>query len=342
MKIEDLKYTLGGAHIVAEPREVRLGKRDLGRMIVVDRSRKKQIDSFVRNLPDYFEGGDVLVLNNSKRVPGILKGYISENSAQVELLFVNLGKNDSAMCRIYPRHYIKVGTEIRVGADNVKVVDEGLTINNLFEVTALSDSLANILKKNGVAINAFFSSKEWTVDHLNPFYSNREGSVESPLAGLHFTPELLNTLADKGVNICYITLHSSGSWLPFLEEDIDDHKVFEEEYEVQETTASIINEAKSKGNKVVACGSTAMRTIETTADDNGIVHAQQGVSQLYIKPGYKFRVVDHYFTNFHQYRTSLMVLDAAFCGKDLLLESIEVAKQRGYLFYEFGDAVFYL
>lgn len=342
MKIEDLKYTLGGEHIVAEPREIRLGKRDLGRMIVVDRRRKRQVDSFVRNLPDYFESGDVLVLNNSKRVPGILKGHITGNGAQVELLFVNLGKNNSAMCRIYPRHYIRIGTVIEVGADKVEVVQEGLTTNNLYEVKALTGNLADVLKKNGVAINAFFSSREWTVDQLNPFYSTKEGSVESPLAGLHFTPELLDTLRSKGVRTCYVTLHSSGSWLPFLEDDIDDHKVFEEEFEMSEETAAVINEAKANGKKVVACGSTAMRTIETTADEKGFVHAKKGFSQLYIKPGYRFRVVDHYFTNFHQYRTSLMVLDAAFCGKDLLMESIETAKERGYLFYEFGDAVFYL
>lgn len=342
MKIEELKYTLNGEHIVAEPREIRLGKRDLGRMIVVDRKKKKQVDSFVLNLPEYFNQGDVLVLNNSKRVPGILKGHIVENNAQVELLFVNLGNNNSAMCRIYPKHYISLGTVIAFGNDKVKVIKEGLTTNNLYEVTALTGTLADVLKKNGVAINAFFSSREWTVDHLNPFYSNIEGSVESPLAGLHFTPELLDTLRRKGVKIGFVTLHSSGSWLPFLEDNIDDHKVFEEEYELNEETASLINEAKLQGKKVVACGSTAMRTIETTADEKGTVHAQKGISKLYIKPGYRFRVVDHYFTNFHQYRTSLMVLDAAFCGQDLLMKTIEVAKKRGYLFYEFGDAVFYL
>ena len=206
----------------------------------------------------------------------------------------------------------------------------------------MTGSLKQILKKNGVAINAFFSSREWTVDHLNPFYSKREGSVESPLAGLHFTPELLKTIEDKGIKIAYITLHSSGSWLPFLEDDINTHKVFKERYEVGEKTASIVNEARSNGKKITVCGSTAMRTIETASDEKGIVCAQKGESDLYIKPGYRFKVVDHYFTNFHQYRTSLMVLDAAFCGQDLLMQTIEVAKERGYLFYEFGDAVFYL
>lgn len=212
----------------------------------------------------------------------------------------------------------------------------------MYEVHATSGSLIDVLKTNGVAINAFFSSREWKTEHLNPYYSTIEGSVESPLAGLHFTPELLSTLEKKGVNIGYVTLHSSGSWLPFLEDNIDDHKVFEEEFEMPSATAALINEAKSNGKRVVACGSTAMRSIETSSDEKGIAHPQKGVSHLFIKPGYQFKIVDHYFTNFHQYRTSLMVLDAAFCGKDFLMETYEEAKRRGYIFYEFGDAVFYL
>jgi len=130
MRIEDLKYTLKGEHIVAEPREIRLGRRDLGRMIVVNREQGKQIDSFVLDLPGFFEPGDVLVLNDSKRVPGILKGRLVENSAQVELLFVNLGVKNRAMCRIYPSHHIHIGTIIQFGPDQVKVVKDNLTTND--------------------------------------------------------------------------------------------------------------------------------------------------------------------------------------------------------------------
>lgn len=342
MNIEDLRYTLGGENLVAEPREIRLGRRDLGRMIVADRQKKEYIDSFVLKLPNYFEEGDVLILNNSKRVPGVLKGNIIINGGQVELLFVNLGKDNAAMCRIYPTHHIKIGTTIKFGKDTLEVTKEGLTINNLFEVRSITDSLKNILKKNGVAINAFFSSQEWLVEHLNPYYSTIEGSVESPLAGLHFTPELLAALEKKGVKIGYITLHSSGSWLPFLEENIDDHEVFEEEFEMSEETALLINYAKIKGKKVTACGSTAIRTIESSSNNENVIVPQKGMSQLFIKPGYKFKIVDRYFTNFHQYRTSLMVLDAAFAGTAFLMKTYEEAKERGYIFYEFGDAVFYV
>lgn len=342
MKIEDLKYTLGSENLTPEPREIRLGRRDLGRMCVVDRKRKEQIDSFVLQLPDYFEPGDVLVLNNSRRVPGILKGVLEHNHAQVELQFVSLSDGDASLCRIYPMHHIKKGVKIIFGSNVLEVTGTNLLKNALCEVRSTQRQLKDILKEKGYPINAFFSSRVWDVDYLNPFYSTKEGSIESPLAGLHFTPELLQTLTDKGVGIGYVTLHSVGSWLPFLEENIDDHVVFEEQYELPEDTAELINTAKCNNKCVIACGSTAIRTIESAAVGKGVVKAQTAKTSLFIKPGYKFKIADKYFTNFHQYRTSLMVLDAAFCGYELLMESIEVAKKRGYLFYEYGDAVFYI
>lgn len=342
MQIDDLKYTLLPKNISPEPREIRLGRRDRGRMIVVDRQSKQQSDSYVLELPSYFEEGDVLVLNNSKRVPGILKGTVASNNAQVELQFVGIGKGNISICRIYPTHHIQKGSLLHFGEHTLQVTGERLTSNQLYEVSSTGEPIIDILKKMGFPINAFFSSNIWDVDYLNPFYAKHEGSIESPLAGLHFTPELLETISQRGVQICYVTLHSVGSWLPFLENDIDDHKVFQEEFEMPEDTADIINTAKASNKRVTVCGSTAMRTVESAADQKGKVTAQKGKSGLYIKPGYTFRVADRYFTNFHQYKTSLMVLDAAFCGQELLMESIEVAKERGYIFYEYGDAVFYI
>ncbi len=342
MKIDDLKYNLLPKNICAEPREVRLGRRDRGRMIVIDGQKKKQIDSYVLELPAYFEEGDVLVLNNSKRVPGILKGTVISNGAQVELQFVNVDKSNKAICRIYPTHYLEKGTRIQIGNDQLVISSDQFTSNRLYEITSEHTPVMDVLKENGFPINAFFSSQVWGVDYLNPFYAKHEGSIESPLAGLHFTPELLEKIASRGVQICYVTLHSVGSWLPFTESDINDHTVFQEYFEMPEATAGILNTAKANRKRVTACGSTAMRTIETCSDDQGRVNSQKGKSSLYIKPGYTFKTVDRYFTNFHQYKTSLMVLDAAFCGRDLLMDSIEVAKESGYIFYEYGDAVFYI
>lgn len=342
MKIEDLKYTLRPENITSVPRDIRLGRRDLGRMIVIDRKNKVQIDSFVLDLPNFFSKGDVLVLNNSKRVPGILKGVLHHNNAQVELQFVSLSREKNALCRIYPMHHISIGQFIDFEGDQLLIVGKDIGPNRLCEVAAMDRPLAELLKDKGYPINAFFSSRSWDVDHLNPFYSKVEGSIESPLAGLHFTPELLCKLEKKGVQIVYVTLHSIGSWLPFLEQNIDDHQVFEEEFEISELAASVIMSAMKKGNCITACGSTAMRAIESSTDETGNIIQGLNRTKLYIKPGYNFKIIDRYFTNFHQYRTSLMVLDAAFCGKELLMQSIEVAKERSYLFYEYGDAVFYI
>lgn len=341
MKVEELKYALGGENIASSPREVRLGQRDLGRMLVVDRQRKAQRHAFVRSLPELLAPGDVLVLNNSKRIPGLLKAHVAHNEAQVEVQFVHYEENDQALCRIYPGHHVRPGVYIRAGRSLFEVVQDHIAPNDLCLVKALGTSLTEILKAEGYPITSFFYSRYWEVEYLNPCFSSQEGAIESPLAGLHFTPRLLADLSAAGIAQAYITLHSVGSWLPFLEEDIEDHAVNKEWFHMPEAAADLINAAKERGNKVIACGSTAMRTVESAAT-NGRVRAMQQRSDLYIRPGHAFQVVDHYFTNFHPYRTSLMVLDAAFCGKDLLLESYEAAKREGYLFFEFGDAVLYL
>lgn len=341
MKVEELKYNLGGENIASAPREVRLGHRDLGRMLVVDRQQRTQRHSFVRALPELLAPGDVLVLNNSKRIPGLLKAYVDHNDAQVEVQFVHYEENNSALCRIYPAHHVVPGVRIRAGEHVFEVAKDHIAPNDLCLVRAMNTTLTDILKAEGYPITSFFYSRYWEVEYLNPCYSSEEGAIESPLAGLHFTPQLLADLSAAGVGIAYVTLHSVGSWLPFLEDDIEEHVVNKEWFDMPAASADMINAAKQRKNKVIACGSTAMRAVESAVKD-GLVRSMQEHSDLYIRPGHTFQVVDHYFTNFHPYRTSLMVLDAAFCGKDLLLESYAVAKREHYLFFEFGDAILYL
>ena len=165
--------------------------------------------------------------------------------------------------------------------------------------------------------------------------------MESPLAGLHFTEDLVADLQSCGVGVVFITLHSVGSWLPFLEDEVESHEMHAEWFSVPEETATEINLALSRGSRVVACGSTSLRAIESAAGDNGHVTAQSGRTKLYASPGYRFKTISGYFTNFHQQRSSLMVLDSAFAGRDLVLRAYEYAADHQYGFYEFGDAVFY-
>jgi len=342
MRVEELKYTLEGKNIATEPREVRLGRRDLGRLLVIDRTLKTQTHSFVQHLPDYLNPGDTIILNDSKRINGILKANILHNQAQVEIQLVEIGQEKTALARIYPTHHLQNGIKAMIEGHVLTIRQKRGDPHELYEITSLGMPIAELLKQLGYPITSFFYSKYWDVDFLNPYFAQKEGSIESPLAGLHFTPELIARLTDKKINIGYVTLHSVGSWLPFLEENVEDHIVQKEWCCLTADTAQLINSTKRNQKKVIACGSTAMRTIETAATANNEVKEYIGKTDLYIQPGYQFKIVDSYFTNFHPYKTSLMVLDAAFCGIDLLLQSYEIAKQSDYLFFEFGDAVIYV
>ncbi|MBK8545458.1 MAG: S-adenosylmethionine:tRNA ribosyltransferase-isomerase [Caulobacteraceae bacterium] len=191
-------------------------------------------------------------------------------------------------------------------------------------------------------ITSFFYGGEWSSEAYRPVYAAKEGGAcESPLAGLHFTTDLLASIQEAGINVAFITLHVAGSWLP-LREDQRPDDAEPEAYEISEETAALIASTRARGNRVVAVGSTSVRCLESAARD-GSLQAGAGVSRMYITPGHHFQIVDAYFTAiFHPARSSLMVLDAAFCRKDLLLHAYGVARSNSYLFFEFGDAVLYL
>lgn len=342
MRIEDLRYPLALENLEGTPREIRLGGRDRGRMLVVDRPRGSLIDSTVDGLAGWFDPGDVLVLNNSKRIPGVLRGQ-SPLGGQVEVRFVDLECEEIGLCRIFPMHDLQVGSRITLAGDErLAIVDLEVTRYELARVRAETGSLRDLLTARGRPISGFFYENHWTCENLNPYYATEEGTVESPLAGLHFTPALVGEIEAAGATVCFITLHSVGSWLPFLEEHVDEHEMWPEYFCVPEETAEEVNLARSAGRRVFACGSTSLRTLESACVPEGDVKAQSGRTNLYIAPGYEFQVVSAYFTNFHQYQTSLIVLDAAFAGEALVMEAYREAAKRGYSFFEFGDAVLFL
>lgn len=343
LQIEDLRYGLLLENLEGTPREIRLGRRDRARLLLIDRRTGSVGDASVDDLPHLLDPGDVLVLNNSKRIPGVLKGRTARGG-QVELRFVDLDEDDGGgLCAIFPMHDVEPGSAIalRDGA-RCLVTETGLTAHRLSRVQVAEGSLRGLLKAQGRPIPGFFYENHWTCEHLNPYYATEEGTVESPLAGLHFTPELVERLERAGVEVRFVTLHSVGSWLPFLEQRVDEHEMWPEAYAVPEATADAVNRARERGARVCACGSTSLRALESAVGPDGQVQAGSGRTRLYITPGYEFKVVGAYFTNFHQYQTSLIVLDAAFGGgADLVLEAYEEAVRRGYSFFEFGDAVLF-
>ncbi len=340
MQIEDLRYGLRFENIEGTPREIRLGQRDLGRMLLIDRHAGSIGHSAVEELPRLLHPGDVLVLNNSKRIPGVLKGRTARGGL-VELRFVDFDDDDEGgLCAIFPMHDIEVGAvlKLRDGAE-CSVSATGLTAHRLSRIRVASGSVRELLKSQGRPIPGFFYENHWTCEHLNPYYASVEGTVESPLAGLHFTPRLVSRLEDAGVEVCFVTLHSVGSWLPFLERDVEEHEMWTESFAVPASTATAVNRARDRGGRICACGSTSLRALESAVDSSGELQPGSGRTSLYITPGYRFKVVDAYFTNFHQYQTSLVVLDAAFGGRALVMEGYEEASMLGYSFFEFGDAV---
>ena len=339
MRIDTLRYDLGPENIAGEPPDVRLGRRDLGRMLVVDRRRRALADDFIVDLPRRLNPGDVVVLNNSKRLPGILH-VRTERGAQLELRFTRLEGKRQGICRPYPAHLAKKGARLRLGRHWLRMSHWPLQPHNLCRVRTSSD-LKGLLRRFGLPITSFFSERYWELSSYNPVYASVEGGVESPMAGVHFTAELIRELEAKGIGVHFITLHPVGSWLPFLEDNIEDHALESEEYAVSRMTAAALNAAKRAGAQILAVGSTVMRTLESATDASGVVRSGRGIATLYITPGYKFRTATAYFTNFHNSRSSLMVLDAAFCKRSLLLRAYNEAKQRKYLFQEFGDAILY-
>jgi S-adenosylmethionine:tRNA ribosyltransferase-isomerase len=342
MRIEDLRYGLLPENLEGTPREIRLGRRDLARLFVVNRKTGTRSPSMVRDLPRWLSAGDVLVLNNSKRIPGVLKGR-TPVGGQIEFRFVEIEETGTGLCIIFPMHDVQPGTEIRLRDGNtLEVVETGLTKYRLSRVRPMGVTLRDLLVSQGDPILGFFYEGNWGTESLNPFYATVEGTVESPLAGLHFTPELVAELEKAGVLIRFITLHSVGSWLPFLEERVDEHEMWAEYFDVPDATATAINRARDDGRRIVACGSTSLRALETAGVEDRHIRAQTGRTSLYVTPGYEFKVVDAYFTNFHQYQTSLIVLDATFAGKQLVMDTYNEASKLHYSFYEFGDAVLYL
>jgi S-adenosylmethionine:tRNA ribosyltransferase-isomerase len=341
MLIEDLCYKLRPENIVGTPREIRLGRRDRGRMMVVDRNGGSATDHVVADLPLMLEPGDVVVLNNSKRIPGVLHGRTAKGG-KVELRFVDVNVDGTGLCRVFPMHDTAPRSVVTLNdGGEIEIAEFGITKYGLARVRPLAGSLRQMLVDQGTPILGFFYDGMWNTEHLNPFYATEEGTVESPLAGLHFTPELVDRLKSARVKVCFVTLHSVGSWLPFIEEKIEDHEMMEEFFRVPIETASTINAARDRGKRVVACGSTSLRALESAVDSGGVLKAKEGKTGLYISPSYKFGVVDGYFTNFHQYQTSLLVLDCAFAGTENVMQAYREASRRGYEFYEFGDAIFY-
>jgi len=339
--IEEYDYHLPPELIAQVP----LKERDKSRLMILYKREGRWEDRFFFELPKFVKKGDLIVVNNSKVFPARLYGKKS-SGGKAEILILS-SKGNPRLCLIKTKRP-KKGTVLTF-ENGLKGIIEEILENGMVKIRFEYDSdLDEYLEKKGhVPVPPYIKRKEddplYEIDRerYQTIFAKEKGSVAAPTAGLHFSEELIKRLREKGVNISYVTLHVGyGTFKPVKTKDIRKHEIGEEYYQIPEETAHLINSTKEKGGRIIAVGTTVVRTLETVALEEGKIVPKKGFTNLLITPGFEFKVVDALITNFHLPKSSLLFLVAAFAGLELIKKAYEHAIQKGYRFYSYGDAMF--
>lgn len=338
MKVEDFNYELPQELIAQTP----LKDRTASRLLVLDqKSGLIEHDQF-SNLIDYLEKGDVLVLNDTSVIPARLYGIKEETNASIEILLLKQKEEDIWECLVKKAKKIKIGTVISFGdgalkATCVKVKEEGI---RQFRMN-YSGLFYEIIDQLGeMPLPPYIHEKLINQDRYQTVYNKYIGSAAAPTAGLHFTKKLLKSLENKGVIVTYITLHVGlGTFRPVQVEDVETHKMHTEFYQISKETALILNSAKEDNRKIIAVGTTSLRTLETVLRDYDIFVETSGWSDIFIYPGYKFKAIDELITNFHLPKSTLLMLVSALAGKQYIINAYQEAIKEKYRFFSFGDSM---
>lgn len=337
MKTDDFDFYLPEELIAQTP----LLKRDSSKMMVLDRKTRTRSDHVFTDIIDYLEEGDTLVLNDTKVLPARLHGIKEDTKAHIEILLLKEEDADIWQCLVKPAKRIDVGTRIifsdELSARCLEVREEGIRILKL-EYTKI---LYEILDKLGeMPLPPYIKSHLEDKDRYQTVYAKNEGSAAAPTAGLHFTKALLTKIKEKGVNICYITLHVGlGTFRPVNVEDVTKHKMHSEYYIMTKETADILNNTRKNGKKIISVGTTSTRTLETIMKKYHTFKECSGWTDIFIYPGYKFEGIDALITNFHLPKSTLIMLVSAFADKDFILDSYKDAVNKKYRFFSFGDCM---
>ncbi len=338
MKTEDFNYYLPEDLIAQTP----IVKRDESRMMVLDRQANTIEHKKFKDIIDYLNKDDILVLNDTKVMPSRLIGIKEETNASIEVFLIEEKEKDIFIALVKPGRRVKIGTIINfdniLKATCIDVLEEGLRLFKL----QYSGSLFDIMDKIGqMPTPPYIHEKLKDKNRYQTVYASRIGSVAAPTAGLHFTDELLCKLKDKGINICYVTLHVGlGTFKPVTIENVEEHKMHSEYYSMTKETADILNSAREKGNKIISVGTTTTRTLETIIKDNNCFCECSGYTNIFIYPGYKFKAIDSLITNFHLPKSTLLMLVSAFYNKESILNAYSEAVKDKYRFFSFGDCMF--
>lgn len=337
---EDFDYDLPQELIAQTP----LKERDQSRLLVLDSKTGKYQDDYFYNVIDRLNPGDALVMNDSRVMPARLYGVKPETGGHVEVLLLNNTEGDNWETLVKPAKRAKVGTEISFGDGKLTAtVTEELEHGGRMIEFHYDGIFMEIIDQLGeMPLPPYIKEKLDDPEMYQTVYSREIGSAAAPTAGLHFTTELLKKIEDKGVKLVYLTLHVGlGTFRPVSEKNIEDHKMHSEFYRLTEDAAKTLNEVKANGGRIVATGTTSIRTLETIGTKfNGEIRADSGWTDIFIKPGYKWQVVDAFITNFHLPKSTLVMLVASFTGRENILNAYRHAVSEKYRFFSFGDAMF--
>jgi len=344
MHVNDFDYVLPEDLIAQYPAD----KRDESRLLVIDRKTGRLEHRLFFNILDYLNPGDCLVMNNSKVIPARLFGIKEMTGAKVEFLLTKRIKDDLWEAMVRPGKKLHVGDRVSFSEDgslSATIMEHGQGGTRIarFEYEGDFHELLERIGKMPLPPYIERESEDEDKKRYQTVYCKEEGSVAAPTAGLHFTEELIEKARRKGVKTVYVTLHVGiGTFRPVKCENIEDHKMHFEEYEIDENAAAVINETKKAGGRIISVGTTTTRTLESAANEDGIVAPGRGSTGIFIYPGYHFKVIDSLITNFHLPKSTLLMLVSALYNREAILAAYKEAVEQRYRFFSYGDAMLIL
>ena len=338
MKTDDFNYYLPEELIAQTP----LKKRDASKLMIVDKKTGDIIHDVFHNIINYLNNDDILVLNDTKVMPARIIGEKIDTGAVIEFLLLKNTIKDNWEVLAKPAKRIKIGTIISFGDGILKAKCIGIGDEGIREVQFIYDGIIyEILDKLGtMPLPPYIKEKLDDKDRYQTVYAKNIGSAAAPTAGLHFTKELLKKIQEKGIKICYITLHVGlGTFRPVNVEDVTAHKMHSEFYSMTKEVADILNDAKKNGKRIISVGTTSTRTLETIMSKYGCFKEVSGWTDIFIYPGYEFKAIDAQITNFHLPKSTLIMLVSAFASKEIILNAYNEAVKNKYRFFSFGDSM---
>ncbi|HIT73897.1 MAG TPA: tRNA preQ1(34) S-adenosylmethionine ribosyltransferase-isomerase QueA [Candidatus Fimicola cottocaccae] len=339
MKTSDFYYDLPEELIAQEP----LKDRSSSRLLVLDKETGEIEHRIFKDITDYLQEGDCLVINDTKVLPARLIGERVGTGARIEILLLVRKNIDTWEVLVKPGKKARPGDKVSFGGGKlVAEILETIEGGNRIIKFHYDGVFENILEELGeMPLPPYITHKLEDKNRYQTVYAEHDGSAAAPTAGLHFTPELLEKIKDMGVKIAHVTLHVGlGTFRPVKVDDVTNHEMHSEYYVVEKSQADIINDTKKNGGRVIAVGTTSTRTLESVTDENGVVHEGNGWTKIFIYPGYKFKAIDCLITNFHLPESTLVMLVSALAGKENIFKAYEIAVKEKYRFFSFGDAMF--